>query len=337
MTTIADIARATGVSTATVSNALSGRGRVSSKKAEEINAAVARMGYVPQHAARALRKGKTSIIGLVVPNITNPIFTAMAQAIDECLHECGYGVLLADSKNRRKGQNEALRNLTARGADALILIPRHDTEIIKTGIPIVVIDVPEKFNNAIGSDHIEGGRLIADHLANLGHRNILIMAGPSNSNVAKARLAGMVEVFDRVADLQYKILHSAYGPDVVDEILPSIESGKYTAVAAVSDTLAVGALRYFNRKRIKVPDEISVSGFDDTIWTELSTPTITTIHQDVQEIARRATAIATDATGATGDVATDFTVPVNLVIRNSTGPCPPLLARPRVRDTIQTF
>lgn len=316
MTTIADIARATGVSTATVSNALSGRGRVSAKKVKEIGAAVVKMGYVPQHAARALREGKTFIIGLVVPNITNPIFTAMAQAIDECLHARGYGVLLADSKNRRKGQNEAMRNLTARGADALIVIPRHDSEIIETGTPIVVIDVPEKTNNAIGSDHTEGGRLIAAHLTQLGHRNILILAGPKNSAVARARLAGMLEVFDHIDGLRYKILHSDYGPDVADKILPDVDSGNLTAIAAVSDTLAVGALRYFNRVGIQIPQEISISGFDGTIWTELSTPTITTVRQDVQEIARRATAIAT------GEAATDFTVPVKLIIRNSTGPCP---------------
>lgn len=312
--TIVDIARATGVSTATVSNALSGRGRVSAKKAGEISAAVANLGYVPQHAARALRQGRTSIIGLVVPNITNPIFTAMAQAIDECLHDRGFGVLLADSKNRRKGQDEAIRNLSAHGADALIVIPRHDTQVISHGTPIVVIDVPQRADSAVCSDHHDGGRQVARHLLDLGHAGILILAGPENSAVASARVAGMAEIFKARPRTTLDIRHSPYGPEAAEEIMASAGGFAFTAVAAVSDTLAIGALRYLTNHGVQVPGEISVSGFDDTIWTRLSTPTLTTVHQNVLEIARAASAMAV------GETSGGVTIPVTLVHRQSTGP-----------------
>ncbi|VAW13387.1 hypothetical protein MNBD_ALPHA09-2109 [hydrothermal vent metagenome] len=312
--TIVDIARATGVSTATVSNALSGRGRVSAKKVAEISSAAADIGYVPQHAARALRQGRASIIGLVVPNITNPIFTAMAQAIDECLHHRGLGVLLADSKNRRQGQDEAIRNLSAHGADALIVIPRHDTEVVSRGVPIVVIDVPGRADSAVCSNHHDGGRQIARHLLELGHARILIMAGPENSAVAGARVAGMREIFDARPHVVLEIRHSPYGPDAAEAILASQGSFDFTALAAVSDTLAIGALRYLISAGIRVPQDISVSGFDDTIWSRLSAPAMTSVRQNVAEIARAASAIAV------GETSGGVTIPVDLVVRGSTGP-----------------
>jgi LacI family transcriptional regulator len=312
--TIGSIAQLAGVSTATVSYALSGSGRVSAKKAQEINAIAKQVGYVPQHSARALRKGQTSVVGLVVPNITNPIFTAMAQAIDECLHENGYGVLLADSKNRRQGQDEAIRNLTARGADALIVIPRHDTAVISCNKKVVVIDVTERQEDSVSSDHQQGGELIAQHLVDFGHRHLLIMAGPKNSAVAQARLSGMMAVLEQVSDMHTQIHHSQYGPDAADAIMSDIDLQSITAVAAVSDTLAVGALRYLTRNTIPIPQKISVSGFDDTIWTEICTPSITTVHQNVLEIARRVSAIAI------GREHGSVTIPVSLVVRESTGP-----------------
>ena len=315
--TIEAIAKRLGVSTATVSYALTGRGRVSQKRVEEIQAVAAEMGYVPSHAGRSLRTGRSALVGLVVPNITNPIFPSLAQEIESELYHRGFGVLLADSHNNESRQNEAIQHLAARGAGSVIVIPCHGSAVPDMGIPTVIIDSAETPGNAVASDHHAGGRLMAEHLLSLGHRNILLLAGPTRSRVAQLRAEGFRSRFAEASGVDITIHHSGYG--IAAGSLGTRQNWRLamTAVAAVSDTLAIGALKALSQRGVNVPGEVSVTGFDDTVWAELVTPALTSVHQDVQTIAVEAVRIAL------GEREPGVIVPMSIAERASTANAPP--------------
>jgi LacI family transcriptional regulator len=310
--TLREIARRLGVSVATVSNALSGRGRISPRRAAEIRRLAMEVGYVPSYAAKSLRTGASSLVGLVLPNITNPLFPALAQAIEAELFASGYAVLLADSHDDAARQGEAIRHLAGRGAESVIVIPRHGSTVGDAPVPTVVIDTADTPGNAVASDHRDGGRQLARHLLALGHRAILLLAGPEDSRVARLRLAGYRDVLDGEPGTRLRVHHSAYGLDAGRAAIGAGLLDGATAVAAVSDTLAIGALKALDAIGIRIPEDIAVAGFDDVVWSSIVTPALTSVRQDVPRIAREAVAIALGR-GVPGRL-----VPVRLVERAST-------------------
>lgn len=310
--TLKEIARRLGVSTATVSNALSGRGRISEKRATEIRLFAERMGYVPSHAAKSLRTGSSSLIGLVIPNITNPIFPALAQSIENQLYGRGYAVLLADSHNEENRQSEALRHLSERGAESVIVIPCHGTDVPRLNIPVVIIDTGDTPGNGVASDHRAGGRMIAKHLLDLGHRNILVLAGPKSSRVAGLRATGFRDILDARSDVEVTVRHSPYGLEEGSAAIQEVFAPPLTAIAAVSDTLAIGAMSALTESGCRIPEDAAVTGFDDIVWTRLVTPALTSVRQDVDAIAAAAVAMAF------GETAPGRVIPVRLIERAST-------------------
>jgi len=323
-----DIAATLGVSAATVSNALLGKGRVSAETAERIRERAAELGYVPGHAGRALRTGRTSVLGLVLPDIANPLFPQIAQGIEAAASRAGYGVLIADSRGGVTTQTEAIDRLLGRGVDGMIIVPRRGTRIADVGCPLAVIDTPSTPGNTVSADHWGGGRQIADHLIGLGHRDILILGADPASNVQNDRVGGIRSAFAGagltcrlvwVARLEQK--HGAGCPlALADHVADGV-----TAVAAVSDLLALRALTELQRAGIGVPDRVSVTGFDDLVWSAAVTPTLTTVQQDMErigEIAVGALAEAIEAgrTGTAEAKAGGGSVPMNLIVRQSSGP-----------------
>jgi LacI family transcriptional regulator len=311
--TIRDLARQLNVSVATVSNALRGTGRVSADVARDVLDLARRTGYVPRHAARALRTGRTATVGLILPNITNPLFPAFAQAIEQAARSRGYAILLADSHDDAAGQADEVQHLVARGADALIVIPRRGSVVGKTPVPTAIVDCNSTPGNAVASDHRAGGVLVAKHLTEFGHRNILVLAGPTNSAVAAARVDGMKEVFGALRAVTVTYLHSDYGLATGQQLTAQADLQRITAIAAVSDTLAVGALQALRARGLRVPDDMTVTGFDDTVWASIVTPPLTSVRQDLKTIAETAVAVAL------GEHEGGVVVPVSLLTRASSG------------------
>ncbi|MCG8508746.1 MAG: LacI family transcriptional regulator [Rhodospirillales bacterium] len=310
--TLKEIARRLGVSTATVSNALSGRGRISEKRATEIRLFAESMGYVPSHAAKSLRTGSSSLVGLVIPNITNPIFPSLAQSIENELYARGYAVLLADSHNEEDRQSVALRHLAERGAESVIVIPCHGTDVPDLNIPVVVIDTGDTPGNGVASDHRSGGQMVANHLLNLGHRNVLILAGPESSRVAGLRTAGFRNIFEVRDDVTVTIHHSPYGLEEGSAAIRRGFASSMTAVAAASDTLAIGAITALSQAGYRIPDDVAVTGFDDIVWARLVTPELTSVRQEVDAIAAAAVSVAF------GEKPPGRVIPVRLIERAST-------------------
>lgn len=314
------IADALGVSTATVSNALSGKGRVSTEVAERVRETAAALGYVASPAARALRTGRTGVLGLVLPDIANPLFPQIAQAIEQAAAKAGYGVLIGDSRGDIATQTEAIGRLVERGVDAMLVVPRRGTRIADVGCPVAVIDTPSTPGNTVSADHWQGGREIALHLAGLGHRKALLVGISRGSNVQNDRIGGMRSVPKLTTEtLWLEHLGSGTGPLG----LAAMVSRGFTAIATVSDLQALRVLTELHGAGIRVPEDVSVTGFDDLIWAPVITPALTTIHMDmprIAEIAVEALVAAIDE-GDGGPVqASVAKVPMRLVVRASSGP-----------------
>lgn len=330
------IAAAVGVSTATVSNALSGKGRVSADLVDTIRKVADELGYVPSQAGRALRTGRSGVLGLVLPDIANPLFPQIAQAMEAAASQAGYGVLIADSRGDVTTQTQAINRLIERGVDGMIIVPRRGTRIADIDCPVAVVDTPSTPGNTVSADHWGGGRQIVEHLGALGHKRLLLIGYDPASNVQNDRIGGMKSALmpDMSAEtIWLKNLEQTQGAGCAMGLTGRVQQG-FTAFAAVSDLHALRALTELQQAGIRVPEQVSVTGFDDLIFAPVITPALTTIHMNmatIADIAVAALARAIDATittkpgdktrktGGTIVVAETSEVPMELVVRQSSG------------------
>lgn len=329
------IANSLGVSIATVSNALSGKGRVSAELVEKIRNHADELGYVPSQAGRALRTGRSGVLGLVLPDIANPLFPKIAQAIEFAAATAGYGVLIADSRGDITMQTEAINRLLERDVDGMVVVPRRGTRIADIGCPVAVIDTPSTPGNTVSADHWHAGQQIAGHLADLGHKRILLIGNNPESNVQNDRIGGIKSALRagmRSETLWIERLEQRLGCGCLLGLAEKAREG-FTAFAALSDLQALRALTELQQAGIGVPDCASVTGFDDLIWSPVVTPALTTMRMDVAVIAEIAIsallhAIASGAASNTKGkdpsivTAGISKVPMQLIIRQSSGRAP---------------
>jgi len=327
------IAARLNVSVATVSNALSGKGRVSPELARKIRAAANDLGYVPAMAGRALRTGRSHVLGLVLPDISNPLFPQIAQAIEHAAAEAGYGVLIADSRGEVATQTEAIGRLLERGVDGLVIVPRRGTRVADIGRPVAVIDTPSTPGNTVSADHWQGGQAVMEHLVALGHRKILLLGNNPASNVQNDRIGGMRSRLPPDAEslvIWAERIEAEKGAGAPLGLAQRAREG-FTACAAVSDLLALRALTELLGAGIPVPERVSVTGFDDLVWAQAVRPALTTMRMDMPAIATIAVraltaAIAHEAgsAGMRGPVMAPAPqmerVPMRLIIRGSSAP-----------------
>jgi LacI family transcriptional regulator len=307
-----DIAAALGVSTATVSNVLTGKGRVSPELAAVILREAEQRGYAPGGPGRALRTGRSGVIGLVLPDLSNPLFPRMAQALERASAAAGYGMLIADSHGDASAQHDAVARLLNRGADGLIIVPRRGAQLVKPKIPLVIIDTPSAPDNAASADHHQGGALIVAHLAALGHRQMIFLGESHASGVQRDRIGGMCAALPAGCKAVTIWLDHHGTADVI----AAAKQGA-TAIATTSDLIALKLLAALDEAGISVPQQMAISGFDDLIFAEVMRPALTTIVADPFAIAGHA--ISSLIAGIEGKpMPPAIAVPMTLIPRTST-------------------
>lgn len=276
------------VSVATVSNALSGKGRVSPELSQRIREKAQEIGYVPSSAGRALRTGRSGVLGLVLPDISNPLFPQIAQAIEQAASTKGYGVLIGDARGHVEGQEEAISRLIERGVDGMLVIPRRGTRVADIGRPVAMIDSPSTPGNTVSADHRDGGVKMGAHLAALGHRHVLVLATSSRSIVQADRIEGLKQGLgdDARVEMLFTEDLALQGGAVASLGLVEFVARGGTAIAALSDLTALRALTELQGGGISVPNQVSVTGFDDLIWSSVITPGLTTMRMDMVQIGR---------------------------------------------------
>jgi LacI family transcriptional regulator len=291
MVTVKDIAAAVGVSVATVSNVLNKRPNVGAVTRRKVLQSARRLGYRPNRAAQAMRTGRTRTLGLVLPDLTNPFFPELAQAVENKARSLGLVVCLIDSQSSLHSESDGFSLLLQHAVDGIIwcpLGPRLPASLKKLTGPIVLIDRPRPGYAAVHSNYEMGGRLLAEYALRMGHTRIGLLSGPQQLESARQRRDGFVNALREDAQIAWEISVPFDGV-LTAEALDALERRrKATLIVAGNDLIAISAIRCLSSLGVAVPDEVSVTGFDNIRWTDLVTPRLTTIAQPVGSIGARA-------------------------------------------------
>ena len=312
MVSIKDIAADIGVTAATVSNALNGKGRVSEVLATRIRARAEELGYRPSSAAVALKSGRSHVLGLVMPDLTNPLFPHIAQAISLAADQQGFATLIADSRGSANEQSLAIMRLVSRGVDGILVVPQRGTSPTAPSTPMAVINTASDPNNAVSGDHHGGGAQVAHHIIDLGHRNILIIGADAVSEVQQERIAGMTSRFP--SDTTFDVL---WGKRGINAAADYVRAGT-TAILTTSDLIAIGVHSVLTRAGLSVPEDVSLTGFDDMAFSRMMNPPLTTVAQDVDTLAICVLDIITAQIEGRTSPHFGSTVPMDLIFRQST-------------------
>lgn len=318
--TIRDIAAAVGVSVATVSNVLNERPNVGPAIRKRVLASARRLGYKPNRAAQAMRAGRTRAIGLVLPDLTNPFFPELAQAVEFTARAAGLLVCLVDSQGTTDGEAAGFDLLSQHAVDAVIWCPVGRSVPAAARAfrrPIVLIDRPRPGYDVVQSDYAMGGRLLAEHAIQMGHRTVGLLPGPVALESARQRRGGFVETAAERLTIAWESPVGFDGALTPEAIMLLDDRAGATLVACGNDLIAISVLRHLAGRGVAVPGDVSVTGFDDIRWSDVVTPRLTTIAQPVGAIGARAVEVMRARIAGAAAVSAPLVYPVQLVVRDS--------------------
>ncbi len=333
--TLGDVAKAAGVSTATVSRALNQPHQVKEALRHRIEDEINRLGYVRDGAARALASNKKRMIGAIIPTIDNAIFASGINALERRLYEEGYTLLLAVSNYDPKHELKQVRDIMEQGVDGLLLVGNaHAPEtysILKQHNQIFTnlwaLD-KESPHPCVGFDNFSAAQKVTEYLINQGHTCFGFISGITQGNDrATARLKGARYLLESAGiKLQPKdIVECRYdiweGRNACRHLLTRPLSERPTAIICGNDVLAFGCLTECNKLGISVPEQVSITGFDDLPLCEHLSPSLTTIHVPSQMMGERAADFILDQIAGRAS-AIHIEVPTQLVVRESTSKAP---------------
>lgn len=324
--TVIDVAREAGVSPSTVSRIVTGTARVSDKKRKSVEAVIARMGFVPNMMARGLKSGRTMTLGVVIPEMTSAFFEAALSGIEAAVQGSGYVPIVMSGHWDAKEEAQRIEFMQLRPVDGIILLSgRMSTdEILRFSRvrPIAALGrtLQSRHAVAVDLDNRQGAFDATDHLIGLGHRRIAFIAGPTDHRDAEERLGGYRDAlkaanlpFDRALVAQGDF-HESGGLLAMNRLLDSAPD--FSAVFAANDQTAYGARLALYRRGIRLPDDMSLVGFDDLPSSRYTTPPLTTIRQPMFELGGILVKAVLDLIGG-NPVALDAP-PMELVVREST-------------------
>lgn len=348
MVRLKDIAEKAGVSVMTVSKALRDEPDVSAATKTRIKLLAQQMGYVPDSTAQGLRNRMTKLFGLVIPSLANPIFSRVILAVQERAYELGYDVLLAYTLNIPEREEACIRRFLSRRVDGLFISPvyrlaseaRIYQELAARQIPTVVLGhtVPfcSQFVN-VEADDLAGGHSVTQHFLGLGHKRIAFLAGPPGTPWTQERFEGYrralreanLEVDDKLVFQAGRTLED--GARAATQMMH--EAPDATAIQASNDLVAAGCAEALLQQGFKIPQEISIAGFGDTMLSEHFRVPLTTVSQPKHRLGNAAMDCMLQLLG--GQRPGSRRLSTELVIRASSGTAPatPPLTRLKTSKT----
>jgi len=297
--TMRDVAREAGVSVNTVSRALAGKPDVSPETRARVLKVAERLGYQPNRLARGLRSNKTFTIGVIVTDIANPFFAELVKGVEEVARQNGYSIILEDTSEDPEKEARAIQVMLSERVDGLLLTPVQSKKevvekVLKSKVPLVLMgryfsDLEAPY---VVSDDVRGAILATEHLIDLGHRNIAHVAGPLHISSAQDRLSG------------YKQALREHGIPAREEVIltgavtlrDGYEAGKEllklktlpTAVFAYSDLVAIGLMQALMEEGVKIPEDISLVGYDDIEFSAYTKVPLTTVRIPKRALGQKA-------------------------------------------------
>jgi DNA-binding LacI/PurR family transcriptional regulator len=321
--TLHDVAREAGVAVSTVSRALSDPQRVNVRTREHVQEVARRLGYRPNRFARALPTGRTQMLALLVPDITNPHNFGLVRGAEAQARAAGYTLVVADTQQSAELESAHLERLGS-AMDGVVLgssrLPEPELRELRGRWPVVLFNREVDGLPSVVADSADGSRQIIDHLAALGHRSIAYLGGPGDAWSDAERWRALSTHAETAG-----MAISRHGPFV-----PTLESGPAaadvglssgaTALVAFNDLLAIGVLQRLQRRGVSVPAEVSVVGYDDIFGADFCHPPLSTVASPVEQAGRTLIDVLLGAHDPGGDRVPAITLPTHLLVRESTGP-----------------
>ncbi|MEI3612909.1 LacI family DNA-binding transcriptional regulator [Pseudogracilibacillus sp. SO30301A] len=294
--TIYDVAKEANVSIATVSKVINNKGRISDKTRKKVKTVMKQLNYHPNIFASALMGKQTKTVGLLIPDIANPFFSELARSIENRGHEKGYNLVISNTNYDSVKEDQYLSLLKQKSVDGFILASGFENldkvqGLMKEDIPVVIVarDFPMFSVNAVALDDFMGGYLAADHLIKLGHQNIGVIARDLWSN--RERLRGFKHALKEKgleinSNFEYikGLDHVQAGKKLTQKYLTSEECP--SAIFACNDLLAAGVIQMAKELGFKVPEDLSIIGFDNTAIATIIEPPLTTIAQPIESMGK---------------------------------------------------
>jgi len=333
--TLVDIARECGLSRATVARALSGKGYVDLDRRRLIQETADRLGYRTSTIARALRTQRTSSVGVLIADITNPIFPQIVKGIDEVVSGDDHTIFLSNTDEDPQKQVAIVRSLLDRQVDGFVMVSQtlagETLKLLEHGPPCVFLNRrPRDDVDYVGPDNEQGIELLLGHLRGLGHERIAYVAGPSHSSTSRERLAHFhasmarhgLAVDDRLvfAGNYYKE-SGAKAAEAFMAVDP-----RPTAILAANDFVALGIVSYLHGVGLNIPGDVSVTGFDDVFdfslmaTDALKVEGLTTVNQPKRHLGRAAGKLLLERLSEPDAPARKVILPTELRVRDTTGP-----------------
>ncbi|KKO54572.1 LacI family DNA-binding transcriptional regulator [Paenibacillus sp. DMB20] len=292
MATIKDVANQAGVSVATVSRVLNENGYVHEDTRRKVEEAIRQLNYSPNEVARSLYKKKSKLIGLLLPDITNPYFPQLARGVEDRLQENEYRLIFGNSDESRQKEMDYIQTFVQNNVVGVISSTNDPDADIYAGlkIPVVFLDRTSNDSPSVYADGREGGRLAAREMAKRGSKRITVMQGPVSVRPAMDRFEGAVEVlkelgvpFDVLKTTSFSFTEAEGWAKELFRQYPDTDG-----VIASNDIVASAVLQEAFRLGKRVPEDIQIVGFDDIPLSRLLTPSLSTIHQPAYEMGREA-------------------------------------------------
>ncbi len=329
--TIKDVAQACGVAPSTVSNALSGKGYVRATTREQVAAAAERLGYRASSLARGLRLQRTWTVGVLLADIANPFFPDLVRGMEDVLWAKHYNLMLCNTDYDKEKATAYLRHLLDKRLDGLILASTAadspDVALLRQhGMPFVMLNRRHRTlaTDYVGIDNRRGTTAAVAHLAELGHGRIAFIRGPQDSSAAEDRFSGYLDEMRR----RFAVFDSRL-------VAPgdySIDAGRRacarfltldrppTAIVSANDFMAIGAMAVLRERGLSVPQDMSVTGFDDIYVSALPWIDLTTLRPHSRELGAHAAQVLLARIDKSADGPADIVLPPTLVERGTTAP-----------------
>lgn len=326
-----EVAKLAGVSVATVSRALQKPELVSLKTRNKVLSAIKKLDYRPNLMAAKFRSGKSGNLVVLVPTVANLFFARVISGMQEAAHKRSYSILLCNTFGNPEMEEGYAKMVHTFQADGVIQLRAHNpfrTEGAEGNAALPMVNACEVLDDTtvptVALDNRAAARAMTEHLLQLGHRRIAVIKGPRNSPLTRDRLAGYRDALEEAGiafdesllcpgDFTLHSGHKAAGV-LIDR------NERPTAIFCENDEMAIGAIQRLKQSGLRVPDDISVAGFDDIAFAPFSDPSLTTIAQPAEEFGSTAVSLLIDLLEGRIKKAPKVILPFELVVRASTGP-----------------
>ncbi|AIE86014.1 LacI family DNA-binding transcriptional regulator [Fimbriimonas ginsengisoli] len=324
--TIEDVAKRAGVTSMTVSRTLTGSGPVSNSVRVRVEAAIRELGYIPNRVARGLRSNRTNTLALVVTDVTNPFFTTVARGAEDAASDRNQLLLLCNTDESEAEELRYIELLAGQGVDGILFVPaKNGYEARKLAasrsLPLVILDrrVEGEPVSFVRCDSSSGSVSAAEHLRELGHRRIAILAGPVGVPTSDDRVSSFLGGFQGDQNL-IDVLHGRFSTDWGREAAAIALASKPrpTALFALNNFIAIGALQVLHEQGVRVPEDMSIVGFDDLPASMMVDPFLTVVSQPAYEMGSTAVEVVLQAIDNPAAAIVEKILPTRLLVRRST-------------------